>query len=160
MAHRCSKRIHSGAAPHLEVEEEEDVLAELLGILAQGPLQWYTLNGDTSTQVSLSRVLGFFSETDYYAFLVHKNLAAYRLNRASRKMEPTIVHSKWRTYLDNKRYKLTLSINAEIEKKKIDISSLLSGKKQSDKQRRQYHVLRLSSRESESYAPTISSQTI
>ena len=65
----------SGAFTRLKVEEE-DALADLLGVLAQGPSQWYTLNGDTSTKVSLCRVLGFFSEADYHALLVSKNLAS------------------------------------------------------------------------------------
>ena len=54
----------SGASVQLMVEEEEDALADLLGVLAQGPSQWYTLNGDTSTKASLCRVLVFFSEAD------------------------------------------------------------------------------------------------
>ena len=160
MARRCSRNSHPRAAPHQEVEEGEDVLVELLGILVQGPSQWYTLNGDTSTQVSLCRVLGFFSETDYYAFLVHKNLAEYRFNKAFVKMELRLPPNEWRSYLDNKRYTVKLSFNAEIEKKKIDINSMLSGKKQSDSQGYNYHVLRLGSRESESYAQTISSQKV
>ena len=60
------------------VEEEDDALADLLGVLAQGQSQRYTLNGNTSTKVSLCRVLGFFSEADYHALLVSKQLASYR----------------------------------------------------------------------------------
>ena len=55
---------------HAARREEEDALVDLLGVLAQGQSQRYTLNGNTSTKVSLCRVLGFFSETDYHAFLV------------------------------------------------------------------------------------------
>ena len=54
-----------GASARLMVEEEDDDT-----VLAQGRSQWYTLNSDTLTKVSLCRVLGFFSETDYHAFLV------------------------------------------------------------------------------------------
>ena len=76
------------------MEEEEDALADLLGVLAQGPSQWYTLNGDTSTRVSLCRVLGFFSEADYHAFLVSKNLASFRPNKSSRKLEVIMLPDK------------------------------------------------------------------
>ena len=71
-------------------EEGGDVLAELLGILARGKSQWYTLNGDTNTDISLCKVLGFYSKMDYYALLVSKNLAAYRMNRKTKVMEITI----------------------------------------------------------------------
>ena len=107
MACRCSRHSHPRASPYLEVGEEEDGLTELLGILTHGPSQWwYTLNGDMPTKVSLCQILGFFLETDHYTFLVHKNLAAYWLNKTSRKMELTILHREWGTYLSNKRYKL------------------------------------------------------
>ena len=62
-------------------EEKEDKLAEVLAKLANGESHWYTLNGDTSSDLLLCRQLGFFSRMDYYAFLYTKGLAAYRLNK-------------------------------------------------------------------------------
>ena len=157
---RGSRTGHPGASARLTVEGEEDALADLLGVLAQGPSQWYTLNGDTSTKVSLCRVLGFFSEADYHALLVSKNLASYRSNKSSGKLEVVMLVDKWREYINNERYKIVSPVNAEIETKRVDIASLLSGRKQDNKQRQDYYVLRLGSRQSESYAGSISRQQI
>ena len=57
--------------------EQDDVLAELLGLLAGGSSHWYTLNGDPFAKTSLCKMLGFYNECDYHAFLVSKKLAAY-----------------------------------------------------------------------------------
>ena len=51
-------------------------------------------------------------------------------------------------------------VNAEVEFKVVDIVSLLSEKNQNDKHRHHYYVLRLGSRQSDSYAPSISRQKI
>ena len=67
---------------------------------------------------------------------------------------------KWREYINNVRYKIVSPANAEVETKVVDIVSLLSGKKQDDKQRRKCHVLRLGSRQSDSYAESITCQRI
>ena len=157
---RGSRTGHPGASARLTVEGEEDALVDLLGILAQGSSQWYTLNGDTSTKVSLCRVLGFFSEADYHALLVSKNLASYRSNKSSGKLEVVMLVDKWREYINNERYKIVSPVNAGIETKRVDIASLLSGRKQDNKQRQDYYVLRLGSRQSESYAGSISRQQI
>ena len=81
---RSNSRIPGSSRASQKSEEGEDVLAELLGILARGKSQWYTLNGNTNTTVSLCKVLGFYSEMDYYGLLVSKNLAAYRMNRKNK----------------------------------------------------------------------------
>ena len=67
---------------------------------------------------------------------------------------------KWREYINNTICKIVSPANAEVETKKIDIVSLLSGKKQDAKQRYIYHVLHLGSRQSDSYAESISRQQI
>ena len=61
--------------------------------------QWYTLNGGTSTKVFLCRVLGFFSEADYHALFVSKNLANYRPNKSTGKLEVVMLVEKWREYI-------------------------------------------------------------
>ena len=94
-------------------------------------------------------MLGFFSKADYHALLVSKNLANYRLNKSTGKLEVVMLVDKWREYINNARYKIVSPANAEVETKKIDIVSLLSGKKKQDvKQRYIYHVLHLGSRQS------------
>ena len=105
----------SGASVQLMVEEEEDALANLLGVLAQGPSQWYTLNGDTSTKAFLCRVPGFFSEADYHALLVSKKLASYRTNKSTGKLEVEMLPDKWHEDINNARYKLMSPANAEVE---------------------------------------------
>ena len=108
--------------------------------------------------LSLCQMPGFFSEADYYAFLVSKNLAGYRLNKSSHKKEVEILVDKWREYIDNKRYKIVSPENAEVDTKQLDMVGLLSGKKQDKSRRRRYYVLRLGSRQSDSYAESISRQ--
>ena len=96
-------------------------------------------------------MLGFFSKADYHAFLVSKNLVSYQPNNSSRKLEVVVLEDTWREYIDNARYKIESPANAEIETKRVDIVSLLSGKKQDNKQRHDYYVLRFGSRQSDSY---------
>ena len=67
---------------------------------------------------------------------------------------------KWREYINNARHKIVSPANSEVETKKIDIVSLLSGEKQDVKQRYIYYVLCLGSRQSDSYAESISRQQI
>ena len=67
---------------------------------------------------------------------------------------------RWRTYLNNDQYKLSYSVNAEIEEKVMDLRSFLSGKKQSNDQRCHYYVLHLGLRQSDSYARSISLQCV
>ena len=76
--------------------EEEDVLAELFSILSKGSSHWFSINGDTSCEISLCRLIGFFSLVDYYAFLVSKGLAAYEFNSRKREMEIAIQIDKWK----------------------------------------------------------------
>ena len=60
--------------------EQEDVLAELLDILAGGSSHWYTLNGEPFAKTSLCKMLGFYNESDYHALLISKKLAAYHFS--------------------------------------------------------------------------------
>ena len=139
----------SGASVQLMMEEKEDALADLLGVLAQGPSQLYTLNSDTSTKASLYRVLDFFSEADYHALLVSRKLASYRPDKSTGKLEVEMLTDKWRECINNARYKLMSPANAEVETKVIDIASLLSGKKPDNNERCKYCLLRLGSRQSD-----------
>ena len=52
----------------------------------------------------------------------------YRPNKSSGKLEVVMLVDKWREYINNARYKISSPANAEVETKKIDIVSLLSGK--------------------------------
>ena len=62
MSRRSSHRHSEGASKRLDstvAAEQEDVLAELLGLLAGGSSHWYTLNGDPFAKTSLCKMLGF-----------------------------------------------------------------------------------------------------
>ena len=78
-------------------------------------------------------------------------VAVYRYNKSSSKLEVEILVDKWREYVNNKRYKLMSPTNVEVDTKVIDIASLLSGKKQDSNERCKYRLLRLGSRQSDSY---------
>ena len=52
-------------------------MTELLSILAEESSH----NDGPSINISVCKVLGFFSEMDYCAYFVSKNLAAYKLNK-------------------------------------------------------------------------------
>ena len=101
--------------PQPVAEEEEDALADLLGDLARGPSQWYTLNGDVSTKLSLSAGCLASSQMPTTMFFVSKNLAGYRLNKSSHKEEVEILVGKWRAYINNKRYKIVSPENTEVD---------------------------------------------
>ena len=66
----------------------------LSGFLPKDHCIWYTLNSDESTKVSLCQVLRFFSKADYHALLVSKNLASYRPNKSSGKLEVAMLVDK------------------------------------------------------------------
>ena len=82
-------------------------MAEVLAKLANSESHWYTINGDTSTDLLLCRQLGFFSRMDVYAFLFTKGLAAYGLNKKTRDWEIAICGTRWIEYLVNIRYGLS-----------------------------------------------------
>ena len=67
----------------LPTEKEENVLAELLLILAKGSSHCFIINGDPSIHISLCKMLGFFLVMDYCAYLVSRNLSVYKLNKKS-----------------------------------------------------------------------------
>ena len=123
MSRRTSRRSISNQR---EEDEEDDILAEVFAILSKGGSHWYTINGDTSSNLSLCRRLGFFSEMDYYAYLGSKGLAAYIMNKQSQMMEVYIVEEKWKGFLVSKNYGLS-SQNAEHTLTKLDMKSLLRG---------------------------------
>ena len=78
----CSSRGSKQAKnEELANKEDEDVLAELLLFLSKGSSHWVFINSGPSINICLCKMLGFFSEMDYYACLVLKNLAAYKFNK-------------------------------------------------------------------------------
>ena len=88
-------------------------MAKLFSIFSKGSSHWFSINGDTSCNISLCRLLGFFSPMDYHAFLVSKGLAAYEFNLWKKEMEITIKIDKCNHYLCNKRFGLLSPQNAE-----------------------------------------------
>ena len=163
MSRRSSHRHSEGASKRLDstvAAEQEDVLAELLGLLTGGSSHWYTLNGDPFAKTSLCKMLGFYNESDYHAFLVSKKLAAYRLDKKSRKMIVEILIDNWTTYLPNSRYHLFIPTNCEIECKIFDLASVLLCKKQEPASRTRHYVIRLGRRCSETYSSSITKQQI
>ena len=135
-------------------------MAELFSILAKGGLHWYSINGDTSVEVSFCRRLGFFCSMDYYAYLVSKGLAVYQFNKTKKMMEVVIEKDKWTCFLLNKRYGLSAPHNAEFTTARIDMKNLLCGKTQRNDKRYDYHLIRLGRNDSNTYARKISQQEI
>ena len=77
------------------------MLAKLLSILANGSLHWYIISGDPSANISLCKMLGFFSQLDCHACLVSKNLTDYKLNRKTREMEVDMLFDNWTSFFSN-----------------------------------------------------------
>ena len=65
--------------------EKEDIFPEVLAKLANGNSHWYTINGDTSTDLSLCRQLVFLSRMDFYSFLFIEGPVTYNLNQKTQK---------------------------------------------------------------------------
>ena len=143
----CSSCRHSqGASKGIDstdIADEDDVLAEILGILAGRSSHWYTLNGDLFAKISLCKMLGFYNESDYHSFVVSKKLAAYWLDKWSRSMKIEILLNKWKTYFQNSRYSLSIPANCEIVCKNVDLRNLLHGKNYDNSKRYDYCAIRL-----------------
>lgn len=135
-------------------------MAELFSILAQGSSHWFSINGDTSCEISLCRLLGFLSPMDYYAFLVSKGLAAYEFNSKKREMEIEIKFGKWEQYLCNKRYGLCSPENTEVTIARFNMENLLGDKTKQNNKRYDHYIIRLGKKDSETYASKISLQEI
>jgi len=60
--------------------QAQELLTTLLVCITASYSFWFTINGDISTDFSLCRRLGFFSEVDYYALIVAAGLARYAGN--------------------------------------------------------------------------------
>ena len=81
-----------------EEEEKEDILLNLMAKLANGDSHWYIINGDTSSNLSLCRQLGFFSRMNFYSCLVMKGLAHYKFSKTTRRMEIDVLGCNWPAY--------------------------------------------------------------
>ena len=104
-------------------------------------------------------MLGFFSDVEYYAFLVAAGLAGY----TGRKIGPDgknqleIYSDEWKGLLTNTKLNLSSDI-AEHSVKEFDMEGLIVNNKQDFTNRYQYHVLRFGSKESDTYANKITLQ--
>ena len=108
-----------------------EVLAVLLVFIAGGQSFCYPINGVTSHQFTLCRMLGFFSDVEYYAFLVAAGLAGY----TGRKIGPDgknqleIYSDEWKGLLTNTKLNLSSDI-AEHSVKEFDMEGLIVNNKQ------------------------------
>ena len=102
------------------------LLATLLVFIAAGDSFWYTINGDTTTQFSLCRRLGFFSEVDYYAFMIAAGLAGYTEKRGQAAKQLQINKAEWVSFLKDERYGLSKE-TAEQTLKRFDVEALVNG---------------------------------
>jgi hypothetical protein len=155
-----STRRDSSSNPNVEESEEEeevDVLAEMFSILAEGDSHWYPINGDTSIDIALCKLLGFTSFMDFYACLMNRSLSKYTFSKKKKKMSISILSDNWPKYLINKRYGLSPD-NAEFAPIRIDMENFLLGKQQRDNNRHDYYAIRLGSKLSPTYAHKLSLQ--
>ena len=157
---RRTSRAGDAATPNQKKEVEEDVLLHLLSILARGTSHHYAINGDNSASISLCKMLGFFSTTDYYAYLVSRGLATYKFHRAKKTMEIDFLISKWTGFLRSERYGLYYPENVEITITVIDLENLISRRTQRESHRVKCYIIRLGQRSSSTYAPKIGRQQI
>ena len=74
--------------------EEDDVLAELLGHLAEGTSYYYCINADIPVEICLSEMLGFRPKADFLALLVSRKLATYEFNKNKGEMHVEIQKDK------------------------------------------------------------------
>ncbi len=164
MSRRSSPSRRRGGEAYEDAEpvesEEDDALLELFSIRARGDSHFYSINGDTSVSISLRNMLGFLSETDYYAYFVSRGLAQYVFDRKKRKMRVEFVANKWPDYLNSRRYGLTHGKNVEFTFFRLDMKNLLCGRTQCDADRERYYVVRLGRRDSPTYATTLGRQKV
>jgi len=120
----------------------QELLLVLLVFIAQSDSHWFTINGETSREFSLSRRLGFHDRTDYYAFLVTGGLAGYEINKTTKVKELKIYRDEWDTMLSTLPNKADLF---ELNQKQFDIESTIKRVKQrSDKEYRfDFQVIRV-----------------
>ena len=138
-----------------------EMMVVMLAFIAAGPSFWYPMNGDQSHEFSLCRMLGFFSIVEYYAFFVAAGLAGYTGPKGvDGRNQLEFYADEWKDVLNNVPHKLSTS-TAEHSVKDFDMEGLIASGKQNSKEcRYYYHLLRLGSRDSESYTSTITKQTL
>ena len=134
----------------------QQLILPLLSHVSDGASFWYIINGDTKVEYSLCRLLGFFAEQQYHAFLVAAGLAGYQTNRTGVK-ELLIDMRAWKDLIVNIDHGLCAS-NAEYEMKRVDIDALVHGTKQDDRNRIRVHAIRLGRRDSETYCSNLGRQ--
>ena len=59
----------------------QELLSVLLVFIANSDSNWFTINGETSRDISLCCRLGFYNPTEYHMFFVHAGLAGYGINK-------------------------------------------------------------------------------
>ena len=127
-------------------------LAGILSFISSGRSFWYTINGSTSSSLSLARRLGFFSKIEYYAFLVAANLAEYTQQKdGSKKL--VILKDEWAAFLS-----ADLGVEkAEYGVLKFDLDAAIRGEKQQQNCHLYYHTIRIG-RRYDSYPKSIGKQ--
>ena len=147
---RTTRRSPSNQKEEEEEEEKEDILLNLMAKLANGDSHWYIINGDTSSNLSMCRQLGFFSRMNVYSCLVMKGLAHYKFSKKTRRMEIDVLGCNWPAYLVSKKYGLSTQ-NAEHSVFRFDMENLLVEKRQRDDARVNFHIIRLGRTDSGTY---------
>ena len=97
MSQRSSRRNKCEASSLLANKngpEEDDVLAELLSVLAEGTSHYYCINVNIPVKICLSEMLGFRSKADFLALLVSRKLATYEFNKNKGEMHVEIQKDK------------------------------------------------------------------
>ena len=123
------------------MQQGQDLLATLLHHLSKSPSWWYTINDNTTTEISLAQRLGFFDEIDYYAFLVTAGLAGYDYKKNTTTKELKIHKKAWvNKILHNDAI---ANDNIELTKFYFDADSAIDGLKQQTKDKTHHHVIRI-----------------
>ena len=79
----------------------QQLLLVLMLYIAQSDSHWFTINGETSRDISLCQCLGFHDAINYYAFLVTAGLAGYDINKSTQKKELKIRPRMWQHMLNS-----------------------------------------------------------
>ena len=123
------------------MQKAQDLLATLLHHLSKSPSRWYTINGNTTTKISLTQRLGFFDELDYYAFLVTAGLSGYDYKKNTTTKELKIHKDAW---VDKILHNDAIANdNIELAKFHFDTDSAIDGLKQQTKDKTHHHVIRI-----------------
>ena len=130
------------------MQRAQALLLVLLRFTAQSDAHWFTINGETSRENSLCRRLGFYDQTDYYAFLVTGGLAEYEINKKGGHKELKIYKDAWDQMLNSLPDKAELF---ELNQKQFDIDNAIKGVKARKDHLFDFQVIRIGQRCDDTY---------